>query len=261
LGVTDLATGEERELASHLEVEAPRWSLDGHSILALALEMDRRESDSPAFFSIDPQTGEATELLRFPSQRNWYWEIGAAQAPNGRDVVYVREGRLVLHEAASGEETELYRHAGLTSGVLEPSPDGRTLLFAVQDSTWSGLPLGTVSGLQEGRGRIMLARLPGGEIEELLAVDLEQGTKIRNAHWGPDGQYVYFTETAGDEGTVLKRVYIAGGEAEVVWVSQIHEFTISPMGDRVAFTTGENKGDTYVMENLRAALRAMRDNR
>jgi Tol biopolymer transport system component len=263
LGVTDLRTGEERELAAHLEVETPTWSRDGRSIHALALEMDRRESHSPGFFSIDPQTGDALELFRFPPQPNWYWEIGAAQAPNGRDIVYVREGRLVLHEVASGEETELYRHPGITSGILESSPDGRSLLFAVQDSTWPGLQ-GTPGDLRHARGRLMVARLPGGEIRELLTVDLKQGERFRNAHyWGPDGRYVYFTQTARGEGTVLRRVPVSGGDPEVVWTSRdlIGEFTISPTGDRVAFTIGENKGDTYVMENLKAALREMRDNR
>jgi len=263
LGITDLSTGEERELAAGLEVAAPRWSLDGQSIMAMAMEPDQEGNQTPGFYSIDPQTGDVRELLRFPPQRNWYWEIGAAQAPNGRDLVYVRGGRLVLHEAASGEETELYRHGGLTSGILEPSPDGRTLLFAVQDSTWSGLQLGTVSGLQGGRGRIMLARLPGGEIEELMAVDLEQGGKIESIVWGPEGRYVYFAQTGGDEGTALKRVPINGGDPEVVWVFRepMLRFTISPTGDRIAYTSGENTRDTYVMENLRAALKEMRDKR
>ena len=109
----------------------------------------------------------------------------------------------------------------------------------------------------------MLARLPGGEIEELLAVDLEQWMKIGSVGWGPEGRYVYFAQGGGEEGTVLKRVSINGGDPEVVWISRepIGEITISPTGDQVAFTIGENTGDTYVMENLRAALRAMRESR
>jgi hypothetical protein len=33
------------------------------------------------------------------------------------------------------------------------------------------------------------------------------------------------------------------------------------MGARVAFTIGENKGDYYVMENLRTALQSLEENR
>ncbi|MGD8361855.1 MAG: tetratricopeptide repeat protein [Gemmatimonadota bacterium] len=263
LGITDLVTGEERELAAHLEVEDPRWSLDGQSILAMAVELDRREDQGPGFYRIDPHTGDAVELLRFPLQKNWYWEIGATQAPNGRDIVYVRDGRLVLHEVASGAETELYRHPGITSRLLAPSPDGQSLLFAVQDTLWSGLELRTVDGLQDGRGRLMLARLPNWETWEVLTVDLEEGTRIRSVDWAPDGSYVYFTETSGDQGTALNRVPISGGDPEMVWVSRepIGELNLCPTGDRVAFTIGENTGDTYIMENLKAALQQMREHR
>jgi hypothetical protein len=262
LGITDLETGEERELAGHLEVDDPRWSGDGRSILAKAVERDPEGERIPALHRIDPRTGETGDPIRLSPtpDAEWYWSMGAAEAPNGRDIVYVRDGRLVLHQVATGEETELYRHPGLVSGLLDPAPDGTSLLFAVQDSTRSGLSLGTVARLEDGWGRLMVARLPEGDTRELLAVDLPQGTQIRNAEWGPRGRYVYFTETARDEGTVLKRVPVGGGEPEVVWVSRerLGEFAISPAGDRIAFTIGENKGDHYVMENLRAALEEMR---
>ena len=109
----------------------------------------------------------------------------------------------------------------------------------------------------------MVAHLPGGEVQELLTLDLEQGTRAANVHWGPNGRYVYFEEGAREEGTVLKRVPVWGGEPEVVWKSPkaIGELAISPTGDRVAFTIGENIGDYYVMENLSAALKGMREGR
>lgn len=109
----------------------------------------------------------------------------------------------------------------------------------------------------------MIARLPDGEIQELVTVSLGEGTRIRSVDWGPDGQYVYFTETTEEGGTLLKRLPVTGGEPEVVWDSPegFGEFTISPTGDRVAYTRGENKGDTYIMENLKAALQGMREGR
>jgi hypothetical protein len=169
----------------------------------------------------------------------------------------------VLHEVESGNEIDLYSHPGITSRLLAPSPDSQSLLFAVQDTLWSGLELRSVDGLQGGRGRLMLARLPNWEIREILTVDLEEGTRIRSVAWGPDGLYIYFTETSGDQGTALNRVPISGGDPEVVLVSPEFggEFTLCPTGDRVAFTRGENTGDTYIMENLRAALQEMREGR
>jgi dipeptidyl aminopeptidase/acylaminoacyl peptidase len=170
---------------------------------------------------------------------------------------------LVLHEVSSGTETVLHRHPGLTSSLLEPSPDGQSLLFAVTDSTWSGLSRGTPLYLQDAVGKLMLVRLPGGDVEELLAVDLEPGVRITTVEWGPHGRYVYFTERTRGESTVLKRVPLSGGEVEQVWVFRKggSEFSISPTGHQVAFTIGENQGDIYIMENLAAALRARSEGR
>jgi Tol biopolymer transport system component len=259
LGITDLETGEERELAPHLEVEWPRWSMDGESILALAVERAQQDSIGPAMFSIDPWTGEAEELLRFERDPAWYSRIGAVPAVDGRDFVYVQKGRVVLHDVMSGEETELYRHPGLTMRPLAPSPDGRHLVFAVVDSmTWSGIG-SERPGLGDGYGRLMLMRLLDGEMQELLALDPQ--TRIETVDWGPEGRYLYFDWYEADDTRAMKRIPIEGGEPEVVWSPAFGRFSLSPTGDRMAFTRFVQESDVYLMENLRAVLQDLDRNR
>ena len=264
LAVRDVETGGERELATHLDVEMPSWSRDGQSILVIGIERAERNNQEPAVYRVDVETQVATPLLLFPPDPEWWWSIGARWASDGHGLIYVRDGRLVLHDVNTHAEVELYRHPGLISQLLSLSPDGEKLLFAVADSTWANLQRGTVNRLHgDVQGKLMIARLPEGEIYELLRVELESGASIRNVDWGPDGRYVYFTETRAGENTVLNRVPIQGGEVARVWVSQqpIHEFTISPGGQQVAYTRGENNADIYVMENLKAFLRNKEDNR
>jgi Tol biopolymer transport system component len=260
LGITDLETGQERELAPDLEVERPKWSLDGESILALAVERGKEDSVGPGLFSIDPQTGEAEELVRFGRDPD-YWAsgIGATPAAKRRDFVYVSEGRMVLHDATSGEETELYRHPGLTTRPLASSPDGRHLVFAVVDSmTWSGIGSERPS-LGDGPGRLMLMRLPGGEMEELLALEPQTGIEI--VDWGPEGRYLYFDWHEADDTRVLKRIPVEGGQPEIAWSPAFGRFSLSPNGDRIAFTRFVQKADVYLMENLRSALQSLEENR
>ena len=124
------------------------------------------------------------------------------------------------------------------------------MVLAVADSTED---YGTQPVLGAGKGKLMIARIPSGELRELLS--FEARGRVRNLQWGPDGTHVYFTESEEDK-TTLRRVPVEGGEAEQVWLSEqsLYNFAIGPKGQRVAYTVGENVVEIYVMENLAAAL-------
>jgi Tol biopolymer transport system component len=253
LVVRDVETGEERDLATHLEVDMLRWSHDGLSIVVTGLERAKSDSHAAAVHRIDVESGEVTTLLEFAPDPDWWSNTGAIETADGNGVLYVREGRLVLHSLTSDEETELYRHPGLTSELLALSPDGQNVVFAVADSTEDYVQGGTPPDLGAGKGKLMIARIPSGELRELLS--FEARGRVRNLQWGPDGTHVYFTENVEDK-TTLRRVPVEGGEAEQVWLSQqsLYDFAIGPKGQRVAYTVGENVVEIYVMENLVAAL-------
>ncbi len=252
LVVRDVETGVEREPAPQLEVGMLRWSRDGHSIVATGIERARSDSDAASVYRIDVGSGEVTTLLEFPPDPGWWGTVGALETADGDGVIYVRHGRLVLHDLLSNEETVLLRHPGVVSRLLSLSPDGQRLLFAVADSTDVYVRRGTPPRLDVS-GKFVIADLSSGELRELLS--LERPGDVRNLEWGPDGAYVYFTEDL-ENMTVLRRVPVEGGEAEQVWVSQqpLHDFTIGPQGRRVVYTIPENVVEIYVMENLAAAL-------
>jgi Tol biopolymer transport system component len=252
LVIRDVETGVEREPAPQLEVGMLRWSRDGRSIVATGIEQARSDSHEARVYRIDVGSGEVTTLLEFPPDPEGWWSIGAIETADGDGVIYVREGRLVLNDLLSNQETMLMRHPGLVSRLLSLSPDGQRLLFAVADSTDEYVQRGTPPRLDVS-GKFMIADLSSGELRELLS--LERPGDVRNLEWGPDGAYVYFTEDV-ENMTILRRVSVEGGEVEQVWVSQqpLHDLTINPQGQRVAYTIFENVVEIYVMENLVAAL-------
>ena len=67
--------------------------------------------------------------------------------------------------------------------------------------------------------------------------------------------HVYYTENAEGH-TVLRRVPVAGGESDVVWMSEqsLQNFAMDPGGQWVAYSIGENEVEVWVMENLAAVL-------
>lgn len=252
LAVRDVETGEERRLATDLEVEMPSWSPDEESILAIAAQRERQARNEAALFRIDAESGEPTLLVQFPADPSWKWGLGAIWSADGKGVIYARRGRLVLRDLASRREIEIYSHPDLANRLLTLSPDGRELLFAVGDSIAdeSERPRDYLRG---GNGRLMIARLPGGPIRELVRLEGEGVAHF--IQWAADGQEVYFTETTGDQ-TVLWRVPVTGGPPTRAWVAQqrLHNFAMHGGGRWVALTAGENEVEIWVMENLVAAV-------
>jgi len=246
INIRHLATGEQRELATHLAVRfLGDWSPDGRSILAYA---------SRVVYAVDVASGEDTPLLTFPEDFGLQG-IWAVWSPNGEAIIYsVRsdsapQGRLVRRELDSGEERELYRDSLLVCRPLELSPDGRYLVFAVDDSLNSiGLGGLTVLELETGATRRIVA-----------SGDSATGREL-SVQWTPDGNHVLYSESIqGDEWrTHVWRVAATGGEPERLWTVGEGKwgswFELSPDGGQIALTTYTQESEIWVMENLREVL-------
>jgi Tol biopolymer transport system component len=247
LVVRNLATGEERTLASHLDPIVPRWFPDEQSILLAAKERRRPSSGGPGLYRIDVSTGDAALLVE-PAMGDAAW-VGGILAKMGDGLIYARDGRLVLRDLSSGGDTELYQEAGLATNLFAVSPDGDEVVFAVSDPPGQGEVL-------VGAGKLLAARLEGGSVRELSRV--RGPGRVNTMQWTPDGRHVLFLQSRGDKGATLWRVPSAGGEAEELWQTKdrMTWFALSPDGSQAVYTTVEGDSEVWVMENLKEALKA-----
>jgi tricorn protease len=144
-----------------------------------------------------------------------------AIAPDRPEIVFVSGGDLWTAPLAGGEGRLLVSHPATESRPLY-APDGKSLAFV---STRTGNGDIYVLGLESGA----LRRVTFGDTADLLDA------------WSPDGQYLYFTGSAGEVGgrTNIHRVRAAGGTPmPVVDERYVSEYWAAPApkGDALALT-------------------------
>jgi Tol biopolymer transport system component len=237
--VRDTESGEVSEVPSKLQiVSGVRWAPDGRSLLATA----QGPNGVPGVFRIDTQTGEFTpvDLVRPApiSRANW--------SADGKTFFYQQWGtaktsNVVARTVATGQEQILY-------SVTQPSvfvagatlsPDGQRLAFVVLDGT---------------SGARLLKVLPagGGEVRDVLpGRSLPWPVSIG---WAPDSQGVLFTKQpkAGDRQFELWLAPIQGGEPRRLdlMATDMRELRVHPDGRHLAFTSGGDRSEVWVMENF-----------
>jgi Tol biopolymer transport system component len=254
--VLNTKTGEERALVEDIApatVPASTWFPDGRSLLTLGMsQTDAATSPGKVpsvAYRVNLATGAPTRLFEFPPNPYWWSMNNMVASPDGEGVIYAHDGRLVLRHLESGVEDELYRHAGLATGILELSPDGTELVFAIANSASVRARVWPDQG-----GRLMVMPSRGGEVRELL--ELEEPGTVRNVAWTADGRYVLFLQYGAKRMSVM-RVPRQGGKAEQLWETQdtmLRDLSISPDGRRVAYFTQENEAEIWVLENIKQAL-------
>ncbi len=258
LWVRNIATGEERVLADHLDPDVPRWFPDGRSILMAGREKDRLRGGS-ALYRIDLATGETTPLIEFAPDASWWGlgntfhiGIGGISTLDGEGLIYVHNGRLAHRHLSLGRETELYSDPGLATWVLALSPNGGEIAFAVNDSTDTAWP--HPMRLVYNAGSLRIVPSEGGDVRELTK--LRGPGTVSNVAWTPDGRHVLFLQRRGEAGAALWRVSREGGNAERVWVTEreLIWFGLSPDGSQAVYAIPEGESEFWVMENLIAAL-------
>ncbi len=243
LVIQDLKTGEERTLADNLVAMKHSWSPDGNSILAIGFEKSA-STRGAGIYRVDVRSGQAAQILNLLDYKDTINPPGDDAFPlsdvewsaDGRSFFYLFfTDRLVKRDLASGEEKTLYNSSRFDRSVLNRSPDGRNLLFAIRSP-------------EDKKSHLYTMPIDGGEEKELCTA--QEANYIEMGMWSPDGKYVYFTER--QEGTSLWRVSAEGGMPQKVWQSKNRAefYDIHPGGKQLAFAVHERELEIRVIENL-----------
>ncbi len=249
LTIQDLKTGEERQAAEDLGMSMSLcWSPDGNSILVTGVARDKiRTEGRPrgGILRVDVKTGQTTEVLNLsdykdkfnPPADDAYPISDVRWSSDGKSIFYLFfTDRLVKRDLATGEEKVLYRHTRFERSVMDRSPDGKTLLFAVRSS-------------EDKKSHLYTMPVEGGDVKELCT-----SQSIAMGLWSPDGKYAYFTEYK--DGTTLWRVPAAGGVPQEVWHSKdrAEVYGFNPDGKQLALSIYEREMEIRVIENLAEEL-------
>ncbi len=242
--VQDLKTGGQRRLADSLNAISSCWFPDGNSILVIGFEKNS-SAKSAGVYTVDVRTGQSVQVLNLADYKGKINPPGDDAFPLS-DVECSSDGksifclfftdRLVKRNLATGEEKILYRHSRFERGAMKLSPDGKNLLFGVQN-------------LEEKKSRLFTIPVEGGPEKELCPP--REAFGFGAAMWSPDGKYIYFSEKEGD-GTSLWRLPADGGIPQKTWHSKnpVEFFSIHPDGKQMALAIRELELDIRVIENL-----------
>jgi len=245
--IQDLKTTESRRLANNLNAMSSCWSPDGNRILVVGFEKSAG-AKSAGVYMVDVRTGQATQVVNLLDYRNKINPPGDDAFPlsdvessaDGRSIFCLFfTDRLVKRDLATGEDAILYKASRFERSILQLSPDGKSLLFGVQD------PEGKKS-------RLFTIPVEGGPEKELCAP--QEAGNFGMAMWSPDGRYVYFTELK--DGTSLWRIPGEGGIPQRVWHSKnrAEVYSFHPDGKQMALAIYEREMEIRVIENLAQEL-------
>lgn len=243
--------------------DIPRWSEDGRQLLVFGTE---RESGRRGYFMYTLATDEIQYLISVSEMipREYRMSHGAISREGGAVFVVTSErpdGPAIFFriDLATGDRNTLLTlplraDRGLPIGSPYPSPDDRTLAFFQHTQPDTARLL-----------RVMPA--DGGEPRTLLTVPegdatgyAECGRGRWRVEWTSDGKHllVFLPKKILQEGTVpsnpcmLYKVPVEGGEPIFIGATpkQLGPWALSPDGSRLAFETGEENGEIWILQGL-----------
>jgi Tol biopolymer transport system component len=264
LRVLDVATGDVLELADHLNVSHPRWTLDGMAIVASAFDTG---ADAPDYhggiYRIDAASGEAQLLRALPASPMWWMGTGGVMSADGGSLYYWlrgvegqggtdgQDGIIARRDLETGHEDVFYRDPELLPTPFGISPDGSRLLFATLDPT----PDGPAQANEEG-ARLMLMDLSTRQVRELARV--QPAGVIESVTWTEDGRYLTYAQFSPQGSGVVEatlwRIAVDGGEPERLTETLPFRCALSPDGRQIAYMIGGYHASHMVMEGLKAVL-------
>ncbi len=197
----------------------------------------------------------------------------AQRSPDGSKTVFQALGHLYIADSDGGGRRRLTAQNDEFEFYPSFSPDGSSVVY----TTWDDQALGSVRVVSAGGGagrsltdqpghyveprfswdgqRVVYRKFAGGYLlagrgsmePGIYVVPLAGGEPVRvsrtgfDAHFGPDGERVFFSETQEETELLFKSVDLAGHDGRVhLKGAQATEFALSPDGRWIAFTEGFN---------------------
>lgn len=236
--IRTLATGQERELKTELpHFGWLRWCPDSRHLLITNF----RRGSLSVVYRIDVQTGEHTALVRSDEQRIRQAELSA----DGKTLAYRIRGSgnanwLIVRDLETGREKELLQTGAMGATILSPfsggwalSPDGKHVALSVREGEVNK-PLKPLV--------LKIMSVASGEAR------IVAGASVGELAWTSNGRDLLFVK----EGTELWRVSAERGEPRKLWEwkQMLWGPRIHPDGQRLAFFSGGNVSEMWVMENF-----------
>ena len=238
-------TGIEKRLAKELMYAiGPYWTSDAQSVYFYGMDqkMLQNKGYKGGIYKVDINSNNLEQKLLIsdygytPSEDDAL-PISGHVVSDDQQYIYLlfQNDWIVKHDLNTGKDTILYRHPKFVRGVLQLSPDGNKLLFAIQNKG-------------EKMSRLMTISTQGGDEKELCTS--QESNISGSAFWSPDGKYVYFSERP--EGTNLWRVDANGGTPEKVWKTEkrAESFVMHPSGEKISYSVRERITEVRVIEGL-----------
>ncbi len=242
LVIHSLESGQSRDLRPDLlEIDRLAWAPDSRSMAVRGQDRKGRHG----IFRVDPQTGAVSSLVMNPGALTAMW------SPDGKTLFYRHSGDgtsgIKARDIASGTERELLSAPPTGSGTqwefLAPclSPDGSQ--FAMY-----------------GKNRKSLAVVPvqGGGLQEVLNLD-SVGARFTGVklEWTPDGKAVIAPRWNSNMTQELWSLPVGGGapvRTQLTPELSAGGFSLHPDGQRVAYTSGLERREVWVLDNFLSRL-------
>jgi len=237
LVIYSLSDGKETEVdTSPVGVAFPRlrWSPDSNSVLCAGFYPSR----GSGLYSVDIQSGVISLVREREIEETILYPVGWSSNP--REVYFVslrKSGVLVmLHNLDTGQDKVVLKLPDNWKGH-SLSPDAQRL--AVWDWVGNDWVLKVIA-------------LPDGEPRAVAKLNGSSGG-FAGSTWSPDGRYIYFKSTKGEEKfEEIWRVSVQGGEPTRTGISfqRFDGFSVHPNGRQLAFSGSELEDELWVMENF-----------
>jgi Tol biopolymer transport system component len=164
-------------------------------------------------------------------------EISALH-PNGKTIVFLRDGKLWLGSLAGGSPREFWRPPLGDLRAVRFPPDGSKVVAAERSDVW-------------------MLTYPGGIARKLI--DLKNGTFVTGVSWLPDNRYVVLSSESVREFGKLTAVDTQDGRRQVIYPTSqsVRGVSLSPDGKRLAFAPGRNEWDVLEVTLASGSVRTV----